>query len=42
MREQSSALKTSDAIFGLMLPPVAVWTFSLLLHWEPHSGGANG
>ena len=34
MREQSSALKTSDAIFGLILLPVAVWILSLFLHWE--------
>jgi hypothetical protein len=34
MREQPSVLKTSDAIFGLMLLPVAVWILSLFLHWE--------
>jgi hypothetical protein len=34
MRVQSSALKTSEAIFGLMLLPVAVWILLLLFHWE--------
>jgi hypothetical protein len=34
MRVQSAALQASAAIFGLMVLPVAVWIFSLLLHWE--------
>lgn len=34
MDVQSSALKASAAIFGLVLLPVAVWTMSLLSHWE--------
>ncbi|MGB6980045.1 MAG: hypothetical protein WCD27_05030 [Candidatus Acidiferrales bacterium] len=31
---KSASLKASDAVFALVLLPIAIWIYSLLLHWE--------
>lgn len=34
MQSQSQALKTSQAVLGLILIPVAVWVIAVIMHWQ--------